>query len=121
MCRIGASTSRSARSSTALVKLLRGAKEFDRLWPVARQALRVVGHMRGGAVQATRRVAPTLKGMGLTPDDFDKIKTAVNYTWNAKNTLQRDRKPFILALDIPGAGYGLEASLVYTQGKFSLL
>jgi hypothetical protein len=104
-----------------LVKLLRGAKEFDLLWPVARQALRVVGQMRGGTVQMAKKVAPALKGMGLTPDDFDKIKTAVNYAWNAKNTLDRDSKPFILALDIPGVGYGLEVSLVYTQGKFSLL
>lgn len=105
----------------SLVKLLRGAKEFERLWPVARQALRVVGQMRGGTVQMAKKVPAAMQGMGLTADSLDKIKQATTYAWNVTDAYNRKGDPFMLALDIPGAGYGLELSLVYTQGKFTLL
>lgn len=106
----------------SLVRMLRAAKEFDALWPIARTMLKGVGHARSGMVQAGKAAAPTLAAMGVTAQEFDQVKTAVNYTWNAVNTYGRPGdKPYILTLDIPGTGYGLELSLVATQGKFSIL
>lgn len=104
----------------SLVKLLRAAKEFDALWPVARTLLKGVGQLRSGAVQAGRAAAPALAGIGMAADDFETMKTAVNYAWNAHSTLSRDGNPLIIALDIPGVGYGLELSLVAMAGKFSI-
>jgi hypothetical protein len=104
-----------------LVKLLRGAKEFEQLWPVARQALRVVGQMRGGTVQMARTVPAAMRGIGLTADSLEKIKWATTVLWNLTDAYNSQGKPFVLALDIPGVGYGLELSLVYTQGRFTLL
>jgi hypothetical protein len=105
----------------SLLKLLKGAKQLDALWPIARQALPAIRRLRVGAGTATRGANAALQGFGITADQFDKIKTATNYVWNAKTTLSRDGKPYILTLDVPATGYGLELSLVYTSGRFSII
>jgi hypothetical protein len=105
----------------SLLKLLKGAKQIDAIWPIARQTLPAIRRLRVGAGTATRTANAALQGFGLTADQFDKLKTATNYIWNAKTTLSRDGKPYILTLDVPGTGYGVELSLVYTSGKFSIV
>jgi hypothetical protein len=103
-----------------IVKLLRGAQEIDTIWPIARSMLGTLSHLRRGAGQAGRAAMPALQAMNLTTESFDKIKVATNYTWNAVNTYARSSDPVVLALDIPGTGYGVELTLTITQGKFTL-
>jgi hypothetical protein len=97
-----------------IVKLLRGAKEIDTIWPIARSMLGTLSTLRRGAGQAGRAAMPALQAMNLTTDSFDKIKVATNYTWNAVNTYARTGDPVVLALDIPGTGYGVELTLTVT-------
>jgi hypothetical protein len=104
-----------------LVKLLRRAKEFEQLWPVARQALRVVGQMRHGTVQMARTVPAAMRSIGLTADSLEKINSAATVVRNLTDAYNSQGKPFVLALDIPGVGYGLELSLVYTKGKITVM
>lgn len=105
----------------SIVKMLRGAKQIDALWPVARGILGNLSALRKGTIQAGRASMPALQALNLTTEGFDKIKTATNYTWNAVNTYGRTGQPTVLALDIPGVGYGLELTLTVTTGKFTLL
>ena len=65
----------------------------------------------------------TLANVGIRAGmlrDIEEIKLSVNYLWNAFDIGSRGGKPVIAIIDLP-AGTGLEVSLVYTQGKFSIV